>query len=888
MMKRFLLFIIVVICSFQAANGQGLSKIEMDLYQLVVQGGDDLFDVNIVLTEQYRGERTTYDFITKSSKRRFVIEQMKQFSQTSQSDLITHVRSVSKNSQVSGVRPYWIANMICCKADSRAILDIAAHPDVLSVGLNKLQKMLPDMEVEKDDSDSKEITYNISKVNADAVWDIGYTGENVIVAILDSGVNYDHEDIRDNMWQDNNYPFHGYDFINGDNDPKDDYGHGSHCAGTVAGTGAAGSRTGMAPGAHIMAIKVIDSDGYGNLESIMAGIEFAIENNADILNMSLGFRGGGEAERIAIRSSMVNLLEVGLIVSASAGNEGSEDDQMFFPIPNNVGLPGACPPPWLHPDQIVEGGLSAAVCVGATDVNDVIAPFSSIGPTTWQDITGFEDYPYNPGMGLIRPDVCAPGVAIKSLAHKNNSGYLSANGTSMSAPCVSGVMALLLSKNPDLTPSEICKLLETTAVQLSDGKSNIYGSGRIDALAAIEAAPFGMFLLEKIAIDDSEGNNDQKMNPGETINLSVTLKNISGALATDVEMILSSSNDWITFNNNTNNISVFASGETMTIDGAFSFALSADAVSKRNIYFTLELKDDVRIANIPLKIVVYDHQLEYDRITINDSGENQNNMLDPGETAEMVIHIKNTGNESAYIEYGKLTTTEPSLLTIHNPEISACAIPPDEMATITFNVTLNEEAVIEYLNVPLLLCLTDNKERTMEFDFFYEYPCFTPLNFKVESISQKASKISWNANNKDISYNIYRNGELLKKAYPNTSYTDYGLESSVKYCYNVTAICVDNVESEHTEDMCVGAANIEKLFGHIKIYPNPARDFIYVEGENLKKIAVYNVLGEIIKDVNSVSAQTKIDAADLKTGVYIIEIINQDGIKLNKKLIIQH
>ena len=107
----------------------------------------------------------------------------------------------------------------------------------------------------------REIAWNVTKVNADDVWGLGYTGDGVLVAVLDTGVRYTHVDLADHMWTHASYPNHGYDFVNDDNDPWDEGGgadgHGTHCAGTIAGDGTAGSQTGMAPDAEIMALKIL-------------------------------------------------------------------------------------------------------------------------------------------------------------------------------------------------------------------------------------------------------------------------------------------------------------------------------------------------------------------------------------------------------------------------------------------------------------------------------------------------------------------------------------------------------------------------------------------------------------------------------------------------------
>ena len=94
---------------------------------------------------------------------------------------------------------------------------------------------------------------------------------------------------------------------------------------------------------------------------------------------------------------------------------------------------------------------------------------------------------HNPGIGLIRPDVCAPGVNIKSLDYENTSGYTNMDGTSQATPCVAGIVALMLQKNPELTSTEICRILEETSVKLTPTKSNTTGVGRVDALAAVNA-----------------------------------------------------------------------------------------------------------------------------------------------------------------------------------------------------------------------------------------------------------------------------------------------------------------------------------------------------------------------------------------------------------------
>jgi subtilisin family serine protease len=448
--------------------------------------------INIILNEQYNQaemQNKTQFIKNNEEKRSFVVNELKEFSKVTQRNIIMLLSEKELKSAISDIQSSWIVNMITCYASIETIEELSLHPDVLIIGWDNEQFMLPEEKSQAIAESTTEITYNITKVQANEVWALGYLGQYVVVAIIDTGVNYNHNDLAGNLWTHPNYPYHGWNFVSNNNNPIDDHGHGTHCAGTVAGQGASGSHTGIAPSAKIMAVKVWNAYGSGSTSQMCAGIQFAADNGANVISMSGGVRSGGtEAERIQFRNTMTNVLNMGIIASIAAGNEGPGS---FWPVdpPNSIRVPGNCPPPWLHPDQTLQGGLTAVISVGATDQNDDIASFSSRGPVTWQSITGFNDYAYNPGMGLIRPDMVAPGVDIKSLSYTDNSGYVYMSGTSMATPCVAGVIALMLSKQSYLSPAQISEILETTTLPLSITKSNIYGSGRINALEAVQAVP---------------------------------------------------------------------------------------------------------------------------------------------------------------------------------------------------------------------------------------------------------------------------------------------------------------------------------------------------------------------------------------------------------------
>ncbi len=452
---------------------------------------DERIEVVVLMKAQYDRSQLSRraDFIpTKAERRAFVVNELKAFAEASQHDLKRTLAEMESHGMVSSVRSLWSANTLYFEATKPAILDLAERTDIETITLNTQHQWIAEGETPKPASDTRETTPNITKVKADQVWELGYTGKGVVVAVVDSGVNYNHLDLADHLWDGGEeFPHHGYDIVNDDNDPMDDKGHGTHCAGTVLGDGTAGSLTGMAPEATLMCVKSIRGDGFGGAVNIAGGMEWSVEHGCDLISMSLGMVGAGVADKEILRRTCEAILDAGIVALVCAGNEGMNILLMMYPIPNNVRVPASCPPPYLDPDQMANPGpLSCVVAVGAVNYNDAAADFTSQGPVTWQD-TEFGDYAYNPGIGLIRPDVCAPGVGIKSLDYENTSGYTNMDGTSQATPCVAGIVALMLQKNPDLTPAEICRILEETSVKLTPTKSNVTGVGRVDALAAVNA-----------------------------------------------------------------------------------------------------------------------------------------------------------------------------------------------------------------------------------------------------------------------------------------------------------------------------------------------------------------------------------------------------------------
>lgn len=428
-------------------------------------------------------------FSTKAEKRDYVVRELKAFAEASQHDLMVTLKELEQQGLVSNIRCLWSANAISFTATEEVIQMLSECADIENITPVRKHQCIHKAETtgEFPDISRYAIAPNLTQVNAPQVWAQGNEGQGVLVAVIDSGVNYNHDDIADHLWDGGEeFPHHGWDFANDDDDPMDDFGHGTHCAGIVCGDGTAGLRTGAAPEATLMCIKSADNDGHTTLVNMIKGMEFAAEHGCDLISMSMGIAQAEVSEREMLRHTCEALLDAGIVGVFPAGNE--HNLQHLCPIPLNVRVPGSCPPPYLDPDQMINpGGLSCAICVGAVDENDTVASSSSEGPVTWQD-TEFGDYAYEPGIGLIRPDVCAPGVIIWSLHYQHIHDYDFMSGTSQATPCVAGIVALMLHENPELTPAAICQILEETSLKLTPTKSNRTGVGRVDALAAVAAA----------------------------------------------------------------------------------------------------------------------------------------------------------------------------------------------------------------------------------------------------------------------------------------------------------------------------------------------------------------------------------------------------------------
>ncbi|MEH1823494.1 MAG: S8 family peptidase [Nostoc sp.] len=289
-------------------------------------------------------------------------------------------------------------------------------------------------------------------VKAPEVWAHGYTGKGVVVAVLDTGVDYNHEDLSNNIWTNskeipgngidddgNGYvdDSSGWNFSENNNNTLDQNGHGTHVSGTIAGENNNYGVTGIAYDAKIMPVKVLNDSGSGSYSSIAKGIHYAVDNGANVINLSLG---GGSSNR-TLESAINYASSKGVIVVMAAGNDGDSS-------------PG-------YPARYAS---KSGIAVGAVDRNNNMPDFSNR--------SGTNEISY----------VTAPGVKVYSSVPNNQ--YATYSGTSMATPHVAGIVALMLSANPNLTDAQVRQIVTETAGNSTQTTNSSLNISNVSSLAS--------------------------------------------------------------------------------------------------------------------------------------------------------------------------------------------------------------------------------------------------------------------------------------------------------------------------------------------------------------------------------------------------------------------
>ena len=406
--------------------------------------------ITVIVQLRERANLTDGRGLRRAQRLARAIQQLKATADGTQGPLRVFLRLRQRQGHVASFTPFWGFNGFSVTADAATVQELAAKPGVLSitpdaVDIVPVAGSLPEL---------SNPGPNLSLISAPGLWNLGYTGQGVVVASMDSGVDLGHPELASrwrggtNSWFD---PFGQHPAT-----PIDLSGHGTWTTGVMVAGDSGGSSIGVAPGAQWISVKIFSDQGSSTATAIHQGFQWLLDPDNDpatddapeVVNNSWAF--GGPGCNLEFEPDLQALRAAGILPVFAAGNYGSSPSTDTSPANNPSGF-----------------------AVGAINNNGLVYSLSSRGPTTCGDSTG------------VFPEVVAPGVRINTT--DLGGYYTSVSGTSLSAPHVAGGLALLLSAYPDLTADQQQDALIASAVDLGvSGPDNTYGFGRPDLLAAFQ------------------------------------------------------------------------------------------------------------------------------------------------------------------------------------------------------------------------------------------------------------------------------------------------------------------------------------------------------------------------------------------------------------------
>lgn len=350
------------------------------------------------------------------------------------------------------VRTLWLINGVALTVPARTVTTLAGWPGIAAISLDdKMAAPSPAVAVPSSPE------WNLTMIKAPVLWNSGFTGQNVVVAVLDTGVDVVHDDLQ-NRWRGGNTSW--FDPNGQHATPFDSDGHGTRVAGLIVGGAAGGTSVGVAPGARWIAAKIYDDLGYADYSDIHASLQWALDpdgnpdtdDGARVINGSWGFIGYPNQCLSEFRQDIQTLAAAGIMVVFAAGNSGPYGSSSLSPAN--------------YPESLA---------VGAVDSSGDVARFSSRGPSACD--------------GSVFPELMAPGVAVRTTDLTYGGAfpksYLTISGTSAAAPHLAGAIALLISALPGVTAPRLTLALLTTAADLgAPGPDNEAGYGLLDVAAA--------------------------------------------------------------------------------------------------------------------------------------------------------------------------------------------------------------------------------------------------------------------------------------------------------------------------------------------------------------------------------------------------------------------
>ncbi|WP_062238238.1 S8 family peptidase [Fictibacillus sp. FJAT-27399] len=534
--------------SMKKANATGGAKISSKLQK---QFDDkDLVTFLIKFKEQANSAKASKEaaqmakkqklsaYKTELNKRSAVVSELRATALETQTGVKQYLSQQEKEGNAKDIRSYFIVNGMAVTATKIVMEKVASFPEVDKVLPNEIRHIQPVQEAKgkaiptkkaakaadkaakagkETKAETASVEWNIDRVGAPQAWNMGIDGSGTVVANIDTGVQWDHPALKEKYRGYNasngsvNHEFNWFDATAGRAAPYDDNNHGTHTMGTMVGGEPNGNnQIGVAPGAKWIAVKAFTPSGGSDADLLEAGQWIIAPTDAsgnphpekapDVVNNSWG---GGPGIDDWYRQMVQNWRAAEIFPEFSAGNTTL----------TNPGGPGSVANPANYPESFA---------TGATDINNKLASFSLRGPS-----------PYG---GIMKPEISAPGVNIRSSIPGNNyeGGW---NGTSMAGPHVSAVVALLRQVNSSLTVSDIEEILKTTATPLTDSEysespNNGYGYGLVNAFDAVSSIISGLGKVKGAVMkegEDSEAPTYTHEAPADTyagmgLRLSITVK----------------------------------------------------------------------------------------------------------------------------------------------------------------------------------------------------------------------------------------------------------------------------------------------------------------------------------------------------------------------------
>ncbi len=440
-----LIIILIFSLNHQAAARQPLSGERGDhLEWMASNGGNEMVSVIVVLKDQ--ADLRAIKEPRRNERVKQVVKKLKKEAMISQRGLIALLEAYQRQGKVATYTSFWVFNGLAVTATEEVITELAARPEVKSITLDEI------IYAESSETFTAPPEYNLTRVNAPDLWNLGYTGQGVVVANMDTGVYLNHPDLV-NQWRGGSNSW--YDpYGQHPNEPTDLNGHGTWTMGVMVGRDAGGTSIGVAPNAQWIAVKIFDDQGKGTTSAIHLGYQWLLDPDGNpetvdapqVVNNSWGYSTPGC--NLEFQLDLQALLAAGILPVFSAGNTGPNGSTSVSPANN-----------------------PEAFAVGAVNNSDTLYRYSARGPSACGETS------------TIYPEVVAPGVSIRTSDLYGL--YFYATGTSLAAPHVAGGLALLLNAYPNLTAEQQRAALLNSAVDLwTSGPDNVFGYGRVDLLAA--------------------------------------------------------------------------------------------------------------------------------------------------------------------------------------------------------------------------------------------------------------------------------------------------------------------------------------------------------------------------------------------------------------------